>query len=69
MLKERNTVEYTYNYGHGITLRKSGMSKREWEYVVKRFEIFDYPSENVISITVEGADQFGRVKISFDVVE
>lgn len=68
-MKERKTVEYTYNYGHQITLRKSGMSKRDWEYTVKRFNIFDYPSENVISITIEGADQFGRVRISFDVVE
>lgn len=68
-MKERKTVEYTYKYGRGITLRKSGMSKREWEYVVKRFDIFDYPSENVISITIEGSDQFGRARISFDVVE
>ena len=66
---ERKTVDYTYNYGHKITLRKSGMSKRDWEYTVKRFNIFDYPAENVLSITIEGGDHFGRVMISFDVVE
>lgn len=63
----KKTVDITYVYGHTITLRKNMMGFKEWEYVCKQFDIYDYAPEDVYSITIEGGDKMGRQKVSFTV--
>lgn len=51
-------------YGRTITLRKSGVSKSAWEYIVHKFGITSYDPDRIISITVDGEDDYGHLLIS-----
>lgn len=56
-------------FGQTITLRKSGMKKKDWAYVVKRFGITQVHPDDILSITVEGDDGYGHLQISIIVEE
>lgn len=57
-------VDIMYAYDHKPTLRRSGMSKHDWEYVVHKFGITAEP-EKVQSITIEGDDDYGHLLLSY----
>lgn len=51
-------------YGRTITLRKSGVSKSAWEYIVHKFGVTSYDPDKILSITVDGEDDYGHLLIS-----
>ena len=57
-------IDLEYPYGHSITLRRSSMSKKDWEYIVQKFGISQAPSEYIRSVTIEGEDDFGHLLLS-----
>lgn len=66
--KNLRTVELVYDYSHNPTLRRSGMTKAGWEYVVHKFGI-TYSPEAVASITITGEDDYGHLLLSIVVEE
>lgn len=56
-------IDLEYRYDHHPTLRRSGMSKSGWEYVVHKFGIAVEP-QKVMSITIEGEDDYGHLLLS-----
>ena len=65
-MKEKKTKrsDLLYPYAHSVVLRRSGLSKSAWEYVVHKFGISVVEPEHVSSITIEGEDDYGRLMIS-----
>ena len=57
-------VEIQYAYDHKPTLRRSGMGKGAWEYTVYKFGIVEDP-QKVMSITIEGEDDYGHLQLSY----
>lgn len=53
-----------YPYDHKPTLRRSGMGKGAWEYTVQKFGIVEEP-QKVMSITIEGEDDYGHLLLSY----
>lgn len=53
-----------YPYDHKPILRRSGMGKSAWEYTVQKFGIVEEP-QKVMSITIEGEDDFGHLLLSY----
>ena len=66
MAKEKRTkrIDLAFPYARGVVLRRSGMSKSAWEYVVHKFGIIVVEPEQISSITIEGEDDFGHLLIS-----
>lgn len=57
-------VDIMYAYDHHPTLRRSGLSKHAWEYIVHKFGVAAEP-EKVQSITIEGDDDYGHLLLSY----
>ena len=57
-------VDIMYPYDKHPTLRRSGMGASAWEYTVQKFGITADP-KNVMSITIEGEDDFGHLLLSY----
>lgn len=57
-------VDIVYQYDHRPTLRRSGMGTSAWEYTVHKFGITADPKK-VMSITIEGEDDFGHLLLSY----
>lgn len=57
-------IDLEYPYSHGVTLRRSGMSKAAWEYIVHRFGVTCAEPSRICSITIEGESDYGRLLIS-----
>lgn len=68
---ERETYRknFEYPYSHSITLRKSGMPKKSWEYIVRKFGIASIEPEKILSITLSGEDDYGRLQMSIVAVK
>ncbi len=66
MAKEKKTkrIDLLFPYSHGVVLRRSGVSKSAWEYIVHKFGIIVVEPEQISSITIEGEDDYGRLMIS-----
>lgn len=62
--KEARKIDIQYAYDHRPTLRRSGMPKGAWEYVVHKFGIVEDP-QKVRSITIEGDDDYGHLMLSY----
>jgi hypothetical protein len=45
------------------------MTKSAWGYVVHKFGITSYDPDKILSITVDGEDDFGHLLISIAIVE
>lgn len=67
--KKMRTVSLEAPYGRTITLRKSGVSKAAWEYIVHKFGITSYEPDKILSVTVNGEDDFGHLLVSIMVEE
>ena len=67
--KTARMVSLEAPYGRTITLRKSGVSKAAWEYIVHKFSITSYDPDKILSITVDGEDDFGHLLVSIMVEE
>lgn len=65
--KATKVIELTFDYSHGVILRRSGVTAKDWEYLVHKFGVLDYAPEEVTSIVIEGADDFGRLMVSINV--
>lgn len=63
MMKTRR-IDIEYPYAHGVTLRRSGVSKAAWEYIIHRFGITQAEPSRISSITIEGESDYGRLLIS-----
>ena len=50
-------------YGKTVTLRRSGVSKKAWDYICKKFGVYQFDSEKIVSLKVEGQDNFDRLSI------
>ena len=57
-------VDIMYPYDKHPTLRRSGLTTSAWEYVVQKFGIVADPKK-VLSITIEGEDDFGHLLLSY----
>lgn len=66
--KKVKQINLEYRYDHHPTLRRSGMTKSAWEYVVHKFGI-SFEPEKVMSITIEGEDDYGHLLLSCVVEE
>lgn len=66
---KKRRVELEAPFGRTITLRRSGMKKKDWAYVVRRFGITQTHPDDILSITVEGDDGYGHLVISIIVEE
>lgn len=66
--KKVKQINLEYRYDHHPTLRRSGMTKSAWEYIVHKFGISVEP-QNVMSITIEGEDDYGHLLLSCVVEE
>lgn len=64
MEKKSKRVDLVYPYSHGIILRRSGMSKKAWDYICHKFGINVAEPEKVTAISIEGEDDYGRLLIS-----
>lgn len=51
-------------FGKTVTLRRSGMNKKDWDYICHKFGVTQYPSERVVSIRVDGHDYFEKLVIT-----
>lgn len=51
-------------YRKSITFRRSGVTRKDWEYLCQKFGINQIPPEKVQSITIEGEDDYGHLLIS-----
>ena len=58
------SLELECPYRKTITFRKSGVTKKDWEYLCQKFGINQLPPEKVQSITIEGEDDYGHLLIS-----
>lgn len=67
MCKETKQKQMIFEYGHTVILRRSGVSKKDWEYLCHKFGIINYAPEEVTSITIDGEDDYGRLMISITV--
>lgn len=67
--KKTRMVSLEAPYGRTITLRKSGVSKAAWEYIVHKFGVTSYEPDKILSITVDGEDDFGHLLVSIMVEE
>lgn len=69
MAKEKKTrrVDLVYPYSHGVILRRSGVSKKAWDYICWKFGITIAEPEQITSIQIEGEDDFGRLLISVNI--
>lgn len=67
--KKTRMVSLEAPYGRTITLRKSGVTKAAWEYIVHKFGVTSYDPDKILSITVDGEDDFGHLLVSITVEE
>lgn len=67
--KKTRMVSLEAPYGRTITLRKSGVSKAAWGYIVHKFGVTSYDPDKILSITVDGEDDFGHLLVSIMVEE
>lgn len=51
-------------YRRSVTFRRSGVTRKDWEYICQKFAINQLPPEKVQSITIEGEDDYGHLLIS-----
>lgn len=58
------SLELECPYRKTITFRRSGVTKKDWEYLCQKFGINQLPPEKVQSITIEGEDDYGHLLIS-----
>ena len=66
--KKVKQLNLEYRYDHHPTLRRSRMTKSAWEYVVHKFGITVEP-QKIMSITIEGEDDYGHLLLSCVVEE
>lgn len=66
MAKEKETyrLDLEYPYSHGVTLRRNGVSKSAWEYIVYKFGITQAEADDILSIAIDGEDDFGRLQLT-----
>lgn len=68
MAGNKRVVSLQCPYGSEVTLRRSGLSKNDWSYVLKRFGVTRDP-ETVEYIRVVGEDDFGHLLVDIMVEE
>lgn len=61
---ETYSIELECPYRKTVTFRRSGVTKKDWEYLCNKFGINQLPPEKVQSITIEGEDDFGHLLIT-----
>lgn len=64
--KQPRIIEMECPYGRDVVFRRSGFSKGAWEHIVHKFGI-TYEPEVVMSIRIDGEDDFGHLLISVTV--
>lgn len=66
MIKNVETyrVDLECPYGRTVIFRRSGVTRKDWEYLCQKFGINQLPPEKVQSITIEGEDDYGHLLIS-----
>ena len=57
-------LELEYPYSHTIILRRSDFSVNDWEKLVERFKIYQIQASKLVSITIDGQDEYGRLRVS-----
>jgi hypothetical protein len=57
-------VDLECPYGRAVIFRRSGVTRKDWEYLCQKFGINQLPPEKVQSITIEGEDDYGHLLIS-----
>lgn len=61
---ETYSLELECPYRKTVTFRRSGVTKKDWEYLCQKFGINQLPPEKVQSITIDGEDDYGHLLIS-----
>lgn len=51
-------------YRKTVTFRRSGVTKKDWEYLCQKFGISQISPDKIQSITIDGEDDFGHLMIS-----
>lgn len=67
--KTYRRLDMVFDYGHTPMLRRSGMGKKSWDYVCHKFGVTQVDSESVLSISIDGEDDYGRLLISATIEE
>lgn len=67
--KQYRRLDMVFDYGHTPMLRRSGMSKKSWDYICHKFGVTQVDSERVLSISIDGEDDYGRLLISATIEE
>lgn len=58
------SLELECPYRKTVTFRRSGVTRKDWEYICQKFGINQIPPEKAQSITIEGEDDYGHLLIS-----
>lgn len=67
--KNIKLLHIEYPYSHSVILRRSAFTKSAWETLVHKFGISCAESKDVLSITIDGEDDFGHLLLSICVEE
>lgn len=51
-------------YRGSVILRRSGVSKKAWDYICTRFGITNIEPEKIRSIIVEGESDYGQLQLT-----
>lgn len=57
-------IQLEYPYSHTIILRRSDFNTNDWEKLVERFKIYQVAPSKIVSITIDGEDDYGRLRVS-----
>ena len=64
-VEDLKEVMFETPYGRAVTLRRSFLSKKGWDYICHRFGLLGkYTSDKIVSIKIEGHNEFDKLIIT-----